>query len=360
MTAAPALTWGLVIATYQREEVLLRTLDLACRQTRPPLEVVIVDASSNWESTREKVLGGIARQHQGIAWTYVAAEHRSSTLQRNQGILLATADILFLFDDDSLMYPDCAERIMSVYEADAEGTIIGVESNAVGEVPTAVTSIGDSRQRGGISETVLSDSGRNILWKHGFLQRMLILDTKEHFIPYDGSFKTYELSEAVKSCNVASVRVFDGFRMTYRRRLFERETFEPLFRYYAVAEDADLSYRASRYGALVVALDARLHHFQSGSGRLATWKVSALTGLNMALVLKKNSNDLGRDKRRFYRFIFHLMLIQFLKDGANRRWAFPKARGLVFALRHAPKLFAMKEAELAEWYPAFQSQLIQS
>jgi glycosyltransferase involved in cell wall biosynthesis len=54
----------------------------------------------------------IASISSDILWVYNSAEHRSSTLQRNQGLQLATADVVFLLDDDSLMYPTCAEEIM--------------------------------------------------------------------------------------------------------------------------------------------------------------------------------------------------------------------------------------------------------
>ncbi len=360
MDITPTLAWGLVIATYQREEVLLRALHLAASQTRPPVEVIVIDASPGWESTRDKVLDSLALQHPEIRWTFAAAKQRSSTLQRNQGIQLATAEILFLFDDDSLMYPDCAEKIMRVYEADTGQIVMGVEAQSVGEAPPMSDSEGVAKQAVGVSETLIPQSGRELLWRQSFLQRLLIMDTKEHFIPYEGSFRSYALPPAVAECNVAPVRIFDGYRMTYRRKLFQREIFEPLFHYYAVAEDADLSYRASCHGALVIAFDARLHHYQSGSGRLPTWKVSVLTGTNMALCLRKHSNHLGRDKRRFYAFMFHLILVLFLKDAINRRWSFPKARGLVLALRHAPKIFALQDAELAEWYPRFQFDLVRS
>lgn len=360
MTMTSGLSWALVIATYGREKILPMMLDLAVRQSRPPKEIIIVDASENWETTRDRVLSDIAVHRPEIRWVYVAAEHRSITLQRNQGIPLATADILFLIDDDSMMYSDCAERIMEIYEADPEHRVMGVQSNFVDKFPPIPGSVEDDRQKAGISERLLSPSVQRFLWRSGFLQRLLVLDTKEHFIPYDGYFEDHSLPEAVKRLNVTPTRIFDGFRMTYRREVFEKETFEPLFFYYAVAEDSDLSYRASRHGALVMAVDARLHHFQSGAGRIPSVKVSALAGLNTALCLRKHSNNLSRDRSRFYRFMLHLMFAQGVKDLANRRWSLPRARGLMLAISYAPKLFSMSREDLAEWYPGLQHKLINS
>ena len=360
MTATTFLSWSIVVATYRREKILPMALNFAVRQTRPPKEIVVVDAGENWEATRDLILSTIAAEHPEIRWVYVEAEHRSSTLQRNQGVLLATSDVLFLIDDDSMMYPDCAERIMEVYEADRDHKIMGVQSNFVDQLPPQSGPIEDSRQRVGISETLLGASRRDFLWKHRFFQRLLILDTKEHFIPYEGYFRDYPLPEAVKELRVAQVRIFDGFRMTYRREVFAKEVFEPLFLYYAVAEDSDLSYRVSRHGALAMAVDARLHHYQSGSGRLSMVRVSALGGLNMALCLRKHSNNLRRDRWLFYRFILHLMFAQSIRDLTNRRWSLPRMRGLLLALRYAPRLFAMSDQDLTEWYPNLQRKLVRA
>ena len=160
MKITTSLSWSIVVATYRREKILPMALNFAVRQTRPPNEIVVVDASENWEATRDLILSTIAVEHPEIRWVYAEAEYRSSTLQRNQGVLLATSEVLFLIDDDSMMYPDCAERIMEVYEADRDHKVMGVQSNFVDQLPPQSGSIEDSRQKVGISETLLAPSGR--------------------------------------------------------------------------------------------------------------------------------------------------------------------------------------------------------
>src|SRR5690348_11134774 len=105
--AAKKLDWALIICTYQREHILARCLRLAAQQTRPPAEIVIVDASPNWDRTRDEIMVTVVREHPAITWRYVQAEVRSSACQRNQGFRLTKSEIVFFFDDDSLMYPDC-------------------------------------------------------------------------------------------------------------------------------------------------------------------------------------------------------------------------------------------------------------
>ena len=123
------LTWALVIATYQRAHILPRCLRLAVQQTRLPMEIIVVDSSQNWEETRDaikaKLIVALSRRFVG---RMSLRNRRSSASQRNQGVRLATADILFLIDDNSLMYPDCAEQIMRIYEADKDKTVSGINA----------------------------------------------------------------------------------------------------------------------------------------------------------------------------------------------------------------------------------------
>lgn len=164
------LSWGLVIATYQREKILSQCLQLAVEQTQKPSEIIVIDASDDWQSTRSQVMGKIASNYPDIRWIYQAASQRGLTLQRNQGLGLATADITFLFDDDSLMYPTCAEEIMRVYEADTEGVVKGVQSIlapmpleiTVDDVPKAVGSHRDQWIPG-------IAAFQRFIWRHLFL-----------------------------------------------------------------------------------------------------------------------------------------------------------------------------------------------
>src|SRR4051794_15406291 len=69
--------WTLVLCTYRRREVLMLCLKAAMRQTRPPTEVIIVDASADWETTRDQVMAEIVPLQPEIRWQYVQAERRS-------------------------------------------------------------------------------------------------------------------------------------------------------------------------------------------------------------------------------------------------------------------------------------------
>ncbi|MEX0268736.1 glycosyltransferase family 2 protein [Leptolyngbyaceae cyanobacterium UHCC 1019] len=351
------LSWGLVIATYQREKILCQCLQLAVEQTRKPSEIIVIDASDHWQNTRTQVMAEIASHHPEIRWIYQAADQRGLPLQRNQGLALATADITFLLDDDSLMYPTCAEEIMRVYEADAEGVVKGVQSILAPTLPSEITINDVPKEVGWHRDQWIPGiaSFQRFIWRHVFL-----MDSDFLCIPYDGEFPDYSVPTSLSHLNVRPVKIFHGCRMTYRREAIAQEPFEPLLLFYALLEDMDASYRVSRHGMLLETSDAKLHHFQSNSGRLSRYVVSVLSAMNQAVCLRRYSNDLKRDRDRFYQLTVRRVVAEIFKDGLSRRWTFPQVCGLLSALKHSPQVFKLSDEELEHWYPYFQKELIAS
>jgi GT2 family glycosyltransferase len=353
-----SLSWGLVIITYKREKILPVCLELAIKQTRKPTEIIVIDASDDWETTRDTVMSEIAKNSSDIRWVYDRAEILSSTLQRNQGLQIATVDIVFLIDDDSLMYPTCAEEIMRIYEADPTSLVKGIQANAVDIPPSSDREIVDSQKPTGDTQKLARYENlrrvKDLLWENFFL-----MSTKKLFIPYDGDYPQYEIPFNLSHLNVITSPLFQGYRMTYRRETILQEKFEPLLRYYAAGEDLDASYRVSRQGMLLTAVNAKLHHFQSASGRLSRFKASALSALNQALFLRKYSSDLHRDRLVYYRLMARRIIAEICKDLLSRRWSLPQVRGLLVALKYAPKLFALPDEELAQWYTNLQREFLQ-
>jgi GT2 family glycosyltransferase len=354
MTNSKPLSWGLVIATYQREKILPLALQLALKQTRKPSEVVVVDASANWAETRDRVLSEIAPGAPDVRWVYVAAEQRSSSLQRNQGLRLATADIVFLFDDDSLMYPTCAEEIMRVYEADPEHVVKGVQAEPADTSPLDAPIQDTTKHPAGATEGLAGQVWKyQLLWKY-----VLMTDFRADFLPYDGAFPSHPVPGPVRQLNVETDRMFEGYRMTFRRDVITQEQFEPLLLYYAAGEDLDASYRVSRHGLLLIAKEARVHHFRSASGRLSRFSTAALTNLNQALFLKKGARDVTRLRCAFQLLLARRLVAEALKDLLRRRWSMPQARGVWYAMQHSRKLFGLSPSKLAEWYPSLQREIL--
>jgi glycosyltransferase involved in cell wall biosynthesis len=352
-----SLSWGLIVATYQRELILPQCLQLVVQQTRQPLEIIVIDASDNWESTRSKVMAEIAATAPHIRWVYAPARQRGLPLQRNQGMELATADILFFLDDDSLMHSTCAEEIMRIYEADTELAVAGVQASLTDEMPSDVV-VEDEKKKVGWSGNgwlPVVSALHQFVWRNIFL-----MDSTNLCVPYYGTFPKHEIPVPIQAMKVFPVNVSHGCRMTFRREAIVREKFEALLMYYALNEDMDASYRVSRYGVLLEAMNAHLHHFHSNSGRLSRYIVTALSALNQAVCVRRYSDDLRRDRLKFYWLTFRRGIAEILKDGLSRRWTFPQARGILISFKYAPLVFKMSDQQLAEWYPRFQQEFVQS
>jgi GT2 family glycosyltransferase len=353
------LSWALVIPTYQRERVLLRCLRFAAQQTLPPKEIVVVDASFDWETTRDKIIQELAIQDSKILIQYVPANRASSATQRNQGIDLTTADIVFLIDDDSFMYPNCAEEVLCIYAQDTAHQVAGI-------MPKLEILPPDSQP---ISHNANTNKINNKLFPH-LLNKLKIIQTKLRafakklikddniFIPYDFAFPKYTLPETLKQMAVHPVPMIHGARMSYRREILAKVRFEEVLERYAVNEDNDVCYRASRLGMLLQALNARICHTHVSQGRLTRFTTTALWGLNQAVLHRFHSPDLARFKKLFLKLLWQRLFTQTIKDVLDHRWTLPSTRGVWFALQHYKDILSKTPNELRSWYPQFQQKLV--
>jgi len=348
-----SLTWSLVVPTYQRESILLRCLHCAATQTWPPSEIIVVDASVHWETTWLKVKRELLEVYPTIEWKYVPAQRLSSASQRNQGIDLASGEVIFLIDDDSLMYPDCAEKVMQVYAQDSEQRVAGVmpalealppdlvAPSCLGQVPKWSLA-----NRLHIFQVYLRSLGKR--W----------IKDDDIFIPYDFAFPRYQLPATLNGMAVHPVPMVHGARMSYRRKILETVRFEELLERYAVNEDNDVCYRASRLGMLLQALRAKICHLQVAQGRVSRFTATALWGFNQIVLHRLHSRDLARFKKLFLKLLWRRLVTQTLKDLLDRRWSLPSTRGIWFVMRHQEKIFAKSLEELRSWYPQFQMELL--
>ncbi len=131
------LTWGLAISTYNRADVLPRCVRLALQQTRPPVEVVICDSTPDpgWDQSKQAVEQCLHEFGPNVRLRYLRSPAAQQTIQRNVAIDAASADILFMIDDDSLMYTQCAEHTMSLYEAPEGDRIVGIAPGEASHAP---------------------------------------------------------------------------------------------------------------------------------------------------------------------------------------------------------------------------------
>ena len=117
------LTWSLAMATYERRDVLEDCIECVLNQTALPSDIVIVDGSADWIGSKKQLEKKFPRLL-SLEYTYVPAEVKSAASQRNQAAALCRGDVLFFIDDDTMMYPDCAQNIMDIYRSDLKKNIV--------------------------------------------------------------------------------------------------------------------------------------------------------------------------------------------------------------------------------------------
>lgn len=365
-----ALTWGLVVATKDRLDPLQHCVTLALAQTRPPCEVIIVDASAAWDTHKAEV-GKILAAHPDIRFVYQQAPKPSLTVQRNCGLAEATADILFMIDDDSYLFPDAAEKIMAHYEADIDGVLSGVELRPSGNAPddqsgSAIagrqpffTKVRDILRTHDGDRSLPGRMRNWLAWRFDRTwRRIMMIGTDQWFIPYDQNYPKAPRPAHLLARALQTTRLFEGYRMTFRREAVVAEQFEPLLLYYCPGEDLDLSYRISRNGGLMRALDAWVFHFQASSGRLKHEQVAILATLNQALYMRRNAPDQTWARRKFRRHGLHRIVISGIRDLRDGLFNLPKARGTLKGLRLSGQIFDASMDEIAAFYPDWQQRIV--
>ncbi len=346
---ARSLTWSLVVATYNRDAVLRQSLALAARQTRPPQEIIVVNAGDRWAEVRDQVLKETAIHHPNIRWHFLPARVRSTTAQRNQGIDEARSDVLFLFDDDSFMYPDCAAEIMAVYDADTNNRVAGANAMLADSMPDEAPAALPTQPATPAPPPSLRDRLRYLFERQ--------LETERMLLPYDRTYPDHPIPPELQSLDVATTRYLHGMRMTFRREVIQQERFDEFLRRYAAAEDLDASYRASRHGVLLNVLRAQLYHARDVAGRLTRYTCTVLTLMNLAMMYRFKGYNPRALLWKFRLRILRRLGVDFLRDLMKRRFTLPCARGDAYALLLMASLMNRDEKELRTWYPEFLERM---
>lgn len=346
-----ALSWGLVIATKDRLEPLKTCLTLALAQTRPPVEIIIVDASADWERNAE-ALQQIVAPYPSVRFVILPAPRPSSAVQRNLGIDQARADILFLIDDDSFLYPTCAQEALSIYEADTEEAVAGVQLWARDTPP------GDLPEADGLSYKSFDTLAGPARWRQRLLRSLLVYGLEEGFIPYQGSFPRHPIPATLEGLEVRPAQLFEGFRMTFRRSAIRQTQFDALLLYYCPGEDLDLSHRLAQNACLVTAPRAHVHHFNSADARLKRYQVALLESLNQAVFLRCNATDQAQARRRYRWLMCRRILGELIKDLGQGRFGIPKTRARARALWLSRRIFRASRPELETFYPGLQEEIV--
>jgi GT2 family glycosyltransferase len=128
-TEGPPL--DVVIPTRDRADRLAECVDSLLATGYRQMRIIVVDNAPSGPETADLVAG---RDDWSARVRYVREERAGSSLARNRGIALATADVVAFVDDDVLVDPGWAAGLMSAFMEEPEagcvtGPIIAAELN---------------------------------------------------------------------------------------------------------------------------------------------------------------------------------------------------------------------------------------
>jgi glycosyltransferase involved in cell wall biosynthesis len=95
---------SIIIPTYNRKTFLGKTIRSAMNQTRPPLEIIVVDDGST-DGTKTFILESF-----GDHVTYLSQENKERGAARNYGASVAKGEYIYFLDSDDLLYADHLEK----------------------------------------------------------------------------------------------------------------------------------------------------------------------------------------------------------------------------------------------------------
>ena len=125
---------SLIIATYNRAEQLMVTLDSVARQTLSAdrWECIVVDNNSK-DDTRQRV-NVFAAEHPQLNIVYHLEQNQGLSYARNAGIAKAQGDIIAFVDDDERIVPEFVEAYVELFDSKADAMSAG--GKIVAEYPT--------------------------------------------------------------------------------------------------------------------------------------------------------------------------------------------------------------------------------
>lgn len=104
---------SIIVPVFNRETMVLNTLQSIAEQTYRPIELILVDNGSE-DNSMALCHQFQATNNNSFFRTQVYQElNKGANAARNTGLSLASGDYMMFFDSDDLMYSDCIARIVT-------------------------------------------------------------------------------------------------------------------------------------------------------------------------------------------------------------------------------------------------------
>ena len=252
---------SLVIATKDRPNDLRTLFQSLCRQTIPPAEVVVVDASA-------QPVESVVSEFPNLHVRYVRHLTPSAAAQRNAGILACSSNttLIGFADDDTTFEPRSFENMLAFWEG-ATSEVLGAAFNILNYPERRST----------------------ILKRSKLAERLGLYSSRPGRVALSGWQSVIG--------QVAETQFVDWLpstAVTFRREALTEHLFDHLFESYSYLEDLDLSYTIGRSGRLAVVATAGFCHFPSESGRVSAQQFGRYEVRNRIYFVRKHGLSLSR------------------------------------------------------------------
>ncbi len=104
---------SVIVATYRREESLVKALGSLAMQTFQDFEIILIDDNdeAQWNKKVQTLVGAFVRDHKDIPFQHIENHpNKGSAKTRNVGIAAAKGQYVTFLDDDDLYLPEKIQR----------------------------------------------------------------------------------------------------------------------------------------------------------------------------------------------------------------------------------------------------------
>ncbi|MDE6768848.1 MAG: glycosyltransferase family 2 protein [Muribaculaceae bacterium] len=106
---------SVIIPVYNREDLVVRTLDSVYAQTYRPIELIVVDNNSTDSSAEVMKRWKESHHHSDFDIILINEQKPGAAIARQTGFTKATSEVVLFFDSDDIMRPELLTKVMEKF-----------------------------------------------------------------------------------------------------------------------------------------------------------------------------------------------------------------------------------------------------
>lgn len=258
---------SIIIPTYNRPKDLSELLSTIIEQTNPPLEVIIVDDSSD-DATKSAVESFLPRFIAiGCILKHVRGTRDGLPEARNLGVSVSCGDVILFLDDDTILMNNTVKLLTNFLTEHT--TVMGVQPKITSSERIKTISL---------TENLLNSFYKVFMCSYYKKDTSKIRSSGAYIFPLPAITKVIPTERLAGCCSC------------YRREVFHNLKFDCNLKRWAFSEDLDFSYRVSLDypGSLFLLPNAEITHKLAATSRLPKKKAIYMQNIYWFYIFFKN------------------------------------------------------------------------